>query len=209
MDDGAYADAVRRVLIAGGTGTAGSPVVDECLRRGYQTRVVSRRAPAPGSARWRPGVKYLAADVMNDVGLREAVDGTDIYRNSVVPGVVVRATQFHDLVNSAFQTGAKAGVIPVFRGAVFQSIAVREVAAALLDAADSPSLPAGGLANVAGPETLTMEQMARIYRDVTGTSGRILTVPLPGPLGRSSATATPHTGRRCRRASVRGLATVG
>lgn len=77
MDDGAYADAVRLMPIAGGTGTAGSPVVDECLRRGYQTRVVSRRPPAPGSERWRPGVEYLAADVMNDVGLREAVDGTD------------------------------------------------------------------------------------------------------------------------------------
>lgn len=234
---------MRRVLIAGGTGTAGSLVTAECLRRGYHTRVLSRRPPGPGSPLWRPGVEYLQGDVMSDVGLREAVDGVDvvidvldgrfgkaqrafddgalnlllaaqaagvgravvlsivnvdrvrfpyhrakvrqekIYRNSAVPSVVVRATQFHDLVTSVFQASAKAGVIPVFRGATFQSIAVRDVAAALVDAADSPSVPADGLVNVAGPETLTMAQMARLYREATGTFRRPLTMPMPGAVG--------------------------
>lgn len=234
---------MARVVVVGGTGLVGHHVVDECVRRGHQTRSVSRHRPAHHSPRWVSGAEYVQADVTNGDGLAESLDGADvlidvldgragkgaralddgalnllsaarqagvrravllsivnadradfsyyrakvrqekIYQNSAVPSVVVRATQFHNLVAGVFDAGGKVGILPVLKGAAFQPISVQDVAGALADAATHEPAPTGVI-NIGGPHVLAMAELARIYRDITGTTSRQVTVPLPGALGK-------------------------
>ena len=106
------------------------------------------------------------------------------YSESPLETVVVRATQFHGLVAMIFASGSKVRLIPVFKGASFQTISPVDVAKALLDAAlESPAAERHRLRTVVGPEVLTMRQMAESWKAVTGARGRIVEVPLPGAMG--------------------------
>jgi uncharacterized protein YbjT (DUF2867 family) len=58
-----------RVLVVGGTGTAGRPTVEELARRGHQIRVLSR------SGRGVAGADGVRGDVATGAGLAEAMDG--------------------------------------------------------------------------------------------------------------------------------------
>src|SRR3954453_7381600 len=58
-----------RVLVVGGTGTAGRPTVEELARRGHQVRVLSR------SGRGVAGADGVRGDVATGSGLAEAMDG--------------------------------------------------------------------------------------------------------------------------------------
>ncbi|MBG6179370.1 uncharacterized protein YbjT (DUF2867 family) [Arthrobacter sp. CAN_A1] len=114
---------------------------------------------------------------------RAKVRQEKIYQNSAVPSVIVRATQFHNLVAGVFDAGGKVGLLPVLKGAAFQPISVQDVAGALADAATHEPAPTGVI-NIGGPHVLAMAELARIYRDVTGTTSRQVNVPLPGALGK-------------------------
>ena len=114
---------------------------------------------------------------------RAKVRQEKIYQNSAVPSVIVRATQFHNFLAVVFDGGRKAGVLPILKDTVFQPIAVQDVAGALADAATHEPIPEG-IINVGGPQVLEMAELARIYRDVTETTGRQITMPLPGALGK-------------------------
>ncbi|MDR6987650.1 uncharacterized protein YbjT (DUF2867 family) [Paenarthrobacter nitroguajacolicus] len=106
------------------------------------------------------------------------------YAASALETVVVRATQFHGLVAMVFAAGAKVRLIPVFKGARFQSISPEDVAGALLDAAlEGPGPERHRLRTVGGPEVLTMRQMAESWMAATGSKGRIVQVRLPGAMG--------------------------
>ncbi|GAB3542613.1 NAD(P)H-binding protein [Arthrobacter tecti] len=103
------------------------------------------------------------------------------YRDSDGESVVVRTTQFHNLVTGIFDGGRKVGITPVLRGARFQTIATADAAKALVDAALN-SGPKN--VTVGGPEQLDMAVMARIYRQFTGVRGPKIPLPAPGALGR-------------------------
>lgn len=103
------------------------------------------------------------------------------YREAAVQSVIVRATQFHDLVTGMFDAGRKVGMTPHFTGARFQTIATADVAQVLVDAALAPE---AADVTVGGPEALGMDTMARIYRQFTGARGPLVPLPAPGPLGR-------------------------
>lgn len=103
------------------------------------------------------------------------------YREAPVASVVVRATQFHDLVTGVFDAGRRVGITPRFSGARFQTIATADVARVLVDTAlarDAADVTVGG------PEALGMDVMARIYRQFTGARGPTVPLPAPGALGR-------------------------
>lgn len=103
------------------------------------------------------------------------------YREAVVQSVIVRTTQFHDLITGMFDAGRKVGMTPRFTDARFQTIATADVARVLVDAALAPE--AADL-TVGGPEALGMDTMARIYRQFTGARGPTVPLPAPGALGR-------------------------
>lgn len=89
-----------RVLVTGGTGTLGKPLVRRLLDDGYEVRVLSRR-PAPGEA------KYEASrgDLLKGTGLDDAVRDVDvIVHSATTPKGDVRAA------TALLTAAAKAGV---------------------------------------------------------------------------------------------------
>ncbi|KRE44547.1 NmrA family transcriptional regulator [Arthrobacter sp. Soil736] len=116
---------------------------------------------------------------------RSKADKERVYARSQLETVTVRATQFHSLVARLFAAGSWIGLIPVIRGARFQTISPADVATALLEAAVEP--PAGdrhSLRTVGGPEIEDMSALARTWKRVTGARGVVAGFPLPGPMGK-------------------------
>ncbi|MEW1822225.1 NAD(P)H-binding protein [Arthrobacter sp. NPDC080031] len=108
-----------------------------------------------------------------------------VYANSALETVVVRATQFHSLVAAVFQAGAKVRLIPIFKGARFQTISPSDVASELLsEALAAPSPERHRTRTIGGPDIRTMRELAEIWREAPGHAGRIVEVPLPGAMGK-------------------------
>lgn len=63
---------------AGGTGLAGSAVVRECLRRGLETRVLSRHSPGVQAPAYAAGASYVQVDILSGHGLEDALAGADV-----------------------------------------------------------------------------------------------------------------------------------
>lgn len=97
----------------------------------------------------------------------------------------MRATQFHSLVTTVFQAGAKVRLIPVFKGARFQTISPSDVASELLaEALGESSDDRHRTRTIGGPDIRTMRELAEIWRRTSGHAGRIVEVALPGAMGR-------------------------
>ena len=97
-----------------------------------------------------------------------------IVESSGAPWTVLRATQFHDLINQVL--GGRIFIrTPHMR---FQPVAVGDVAARLAGLVDGP---AQGLApDFGGPEILDLRELAAQRRAVRGSAARLVPVP---PLG--------------------------
>ncbi|MFC3998953.1 SDR family oxidoreductase [Nocardiopsis sediminis] len=68
----------RTILVTGGTGTVGRPVVERLFAQGHDVRVLSRRARPGGGAAGEAGdPAYMAVDLRTGEGLDAAVDGAD------------------------------------------------------------------------------------------------------------------------------------
>jgi uncharacterized protein YbjT (DUF2867 family) len=93
-----------------------------------------------------------------------------------VPWTVVRATQFHTLVARAFAATAKLGVVPA-TAAPLQPIDPAEVAGVLADTAEADA--SGTITQIAGPEVLSVRELAHRWRAATGSRALLLPVPAP------------------------------
>ncbi|MET0726057.1 MAG: NAD(P)H-binding protein [Leifsonia sp.] len=102
------------------------------------------------------------------------------YRATSLDVTIVRATQFHDLVGMLFGL-APFGWTTRLVGTRFQPIAVRDVAARLVDEALVPS-GRQRLHTIAGPEVLTARTIASLRRSANGGRGPIIPLRIPGPL---------------------------
>ena len=73
-----------KVVVFGGGGRLGTPIVNELLRRGHTVRTVMR----PGRRRGRRavGLPAVTADVTDAVGVADAVRGADAVVSAVGPG---------------------------------------------------------------------------------------------------------------------------
>jgi uncharacterized protein YbjT (DUF2867 family) len=105
-------------------------------------------------------------------------EAEDIVQQGRVPWTVLRATQFHDLIDILLRglLALPVGALPT--GFVFQSVDAGVVAERLVTAAGAG--PQGRLPDVGGPQVLTLAEMARTWRRVTGRRRLILPLPLPG-----------------------------
>jgi uncharacterized protein YbjT (DUF2867 family) len=108
---------------------------------------------------------------------REQEAALDAVAGSGLARTVLRATQFHPLLNWAFSAAGRAGVLPSGRVAL-QPVDPAEVARLLADLIERG--PGDGRIEFAGPEILTLSQLARQWAAWRNT--RRLLVPLP-PLG--------------------------
>lgn len=123
---------MARITVLGGTGYAGSAVVQEAARRGHQVLAVSRTAPTDPT----PGVTYLSGSVLDSDVLQRAVAHTDVVFEALSPrGDMAGKVEgvFDDLLALARQHGTRLGVLG---GA--SSLLVSEGGPRLLDVAPVP-----------------------------------------------------------------------
>ncbi|HZX04882.1 SDR family oxidoreductase, partial [Kribbella sp.] len=97
---------------------------------------------------------------------------------SGVPYTVLRATQFHDLVDQIlsaerFLPAVLAPAIPL------QPIAVEEVAVRLGELAEQPPLN-GRAPDIGGPERLSVVELARLWKQARSVRRQVVPVRLPG-----------------------------
>jgi uncharacterized protein YbjT (DUF2867 family) len=96
---------------------------------------------------------------------------------SGIPFTIIRATQFHDFVGAFLRPQRRLPVLVALDVPV-QPIAVEEVAARLVElAADAP---AGRVADIGGPERLTVREAAATWQRAKGTARPIWTLRIPG-----------------------------
>jgi uncharacterized protein YbjT (DUF2867 family) len=99
-----------------------------------------------------------------------------------LPWSLLRATQFHALVEWGLASAARFGVVPT-GAARLQPVDPAVPARRIADAVHAE--PAGRLPDVAGPEVLTLSELARIWRRARGRHPLPLRIPTVGRLGRA------------------------
>jgi uncharacterized protein YbjT (DUF2867 family) len=107
------------------------------------------------------------------------------------PWTIVRATQFHTLVARTFAASSRVGVLPSVR-VPLQPVDPREVGRVLADTAEAePSL---AITQFAGPEVLSVCELARRWRERTGSHALPVRLPVARSL-RSGALTNPGAWR--------------
>jgi uncharacterized protein YbjT (DUF2867 family) len=102
-----------------------------------------------------------------------------LVRESGLPHTILRATQFHSLVEAMFTVQRRLPVV-LAPAIALQPIAVEDVADRLVELAGSA--PAGRVADIGGPERHRLPDLARLWAQVTGRRRPVLPVSLPGRL---------------------------
>ncbi|MGV9411735.1 SDR family oxidoreductase [Nocardia sp. NPDC003693] len=101
-----------------------------------------------------------------------------VVTHAPVPWTLLRATQFHELIDEILAGAAKFRLAP--RGALlFQPVDVVAVAARLADAVEAG--PSGRVRDIGGPSVQSLTELAAARRTALGQS--LLPVPVP-PIGR-------------------------
>ena len=103
-------------------------------------------------------------------------------REGPVTASVLRSTQFHPLVHRMFEATSRFGILPA-GGALLQPVDPQEVARVLAEHLSAE--PWSERVQVAGPEILSLSELAHSWRTVTGRRRVLMAMPLPGRMGRS------------------------
>lgn len=108
------------------------------------------------------------------------VEQEGMVRVAGVPWSIVRASQFHQLVNAAFSSLAKARLLPRSK-APLQPIDPTEVATAVATVATGD--PLADTRTVAGPRAEPISDLARAWKSARESGALLVPVPLPGKAG--------------------------
>ncbi|HWD79172.1 MAG TPA: NAD(P)H-binding protein [Kribbella sp.] len=137
------------------------------------------------------GVRHLI--VMSIAGIdriplpyyRYKLEAERLVADSGVPYTILRATQFHDLIDKVL--GAQRFLPAVLAPAVtLQPIAVEEVAVRLAELVEQP--PVNGRAeDIGGPERRSVVELARMWKDARAVRRPVLPVRVPGRTFRAFA----------------------
>jgi uncharacterized protein YbjT (DUF2867 family) len=140
------------------------------------------------AAEKRAGVKHHV--VLSIVGIDKATSGLyagklvqeDIVRHGGVPWTLLRSTQFHEFVPLVVKT-ASAGPVVLVPKMFTQPVAAREVAEALVAAAEAGAQ--GRITDLGGPRLEELDGLVRAFLDRTGQRKKVVEVPFPGPMGKA------------------------
>lgn len=91
---------------------------------------------------------------------------------------IVRATQFHDLIETTFSMQRFAPALFAIKGVRFQPIDTRDVAIHLVSLIDKG--PAGRVEDIGGPAVYHHDELGQMYLTAHNSRRRVLTLPLPG-----------------------------
>ena len=127
---------------------------------------------------------------------------------SGVGHTVLRATQFHDLINAAFSVQRFSPVLLALRKVRFQPIDTGDVAARVVELIDAE--PAGRVADIGGPAVHEHTDLGRIYLAARKSRRRVVGVGAPGRIvaGYRSG-GQPGAKQPGRRHHLRGLPRAG
>jgi uncharacterized protein YbjT (DUF2867 family) len=137
------------------------------------------------------GVRHLI--VMSIAGIdriplpyyRYKLGAERLVAESGVPYTILRATQFHDLVDKVFS--AQRFLPAVLAPAVtLQPIAVEEVAVRLAELVEQPPVN-GRASDIGGPERLSVVELARLWKRARSSRRAVLPVRVPGRTFRAFA----------------------
>lgn len=112
---------------------------------------------------------------------RVKVEQEELVERCGLPYSIVRATQFHPLIDGLLRSASRYRVLPGGR-ARLQPVAPRQVAEVVAGVAERP--PTGGCQTVAGPQILELGELARAWRSINEARGLVVPLPLPPKLGR-------------------------
>jgi uncharacterized protein YbjT (DUF2867 family) len=110
---------------------------------------------------------------------RRKLETEEVIRSSGMPHSILRATQFHSLVEMLIRVAARVPLLMLLpTDFKFQSVAESDVAARMVLQLEQG--PNGRLRDFGGPEVLTLGEMAGTWMNLRGTRKRLLRLPLPG-----------------------------
>lgn len=155
---------------------------DDAVREFFE-RSATNLAAAEKAAGVRHHVvlSIVGADRMPDIGyMRAKVLQEGIVRESGVPFTIVRATQFFEFIGALADGGTQDGTA-VLSDVLMQPIAAADVSAALAEVAVAE--PLNDVIEVAGPEPLRLDDLARRLFAARGDSREVRTDPSAGYYG--------------------------
>jgi uncharacterized protein YbjT (DUF2867 family) len=185
----------RRVDLTSGDGLAealaGAGVVIDAANstKGAEETLVAgtRRlleAGAAGGVGHHLTISIVGIDLVPMSYYRAKLAQEEALAGGPVPWTLLRATQFHQLLDGAFAGAARFGVRPT-GAAKLQPIDPAVVAARVADAAFAP--PAGRLPDIAGPQVATLSVLSRAWATARGKHRLPLRVPSWGKMGKGLA----------------------
>src|SRR4051812_18893330 len=129
-------------------------------------------------------ISVIGADRMPIGYFRAKAEAERAIAESGVPWTVLRVAQLHEFVLPVVRGMAKLPLLPTPSGLRFEPVHVDEVAARLAELALGS--PSGRVADLAGPEVLTIRELADAYVDAGGGRRRRgLRIRIPGAVGRA------------------------
>ena len=128
------------------------------------------------------GISIVGCELVPFGYYRVKTEQEQVISAGPVPWTLVRATQFHELLDTWLTAAARWHVMPMLN-ARFQTVAATEVARAVADVTELG--PGRGRMQVAGPQIMTAADLVRTW--LSGTGNRAVRVPVlvPGKLGRA------------------------
>ncbi|GJJ23082.1 epimerase [Mycolicibacterium mageritense] len=93
---------------------------------------------------------------------------------------VLRATQFHELIEAIFRGQRFFPALLALRGVRFQPIDTRDVATRLVELIDAE--PSGRAPDIGGPEVHEHAELGRIYLAARGSGRRVVSLTIPGKI---------------------------
>jgi uncharacterized protein YbjT (DUF2867 family) len=176
----------RAVDLTGGAG------LDEALS-GVDVVIDASAVPVDGTERLlaaerRAGVAHHVA--ISIAGIEKVPHGAyatklaqeRAVRDGGIPWSIVRATQFHDLLDTSFAAPGRAG-LALGPEILLQPVDPRTVARVVAEVAEGEPLRAWE--HVAGPEIRRLSVLARTWREATGRRALVVAPPLPKRIARA------------------------
>lgn len=135
------------------------------------------------------GVKHHVA--LSIVGIDKANSGLyagklvqeDEAKHGGIPWTILRSTQFHEFVPMSIKA-ASVGPLVFVPTMATQPVAAKEVAAALVDAAEAG--PKGRLPDIGGPRAEQLKNLVAAYLAKTQQKKLIVPLRVPGAMGRAT-----------------------
>ena len=150
-------------------------------------------AEKAAGVRHHVALSIVGADRMTGVGyMRAKVAQENAIKSSGVPYTIVRATQFFEFIGP-LADAATSGKTVRISNVLMQPIAAEDIAAAVAKVALQP--PKNGYINVAGPDRLTQDELAREFLKAKHDPREVVTDPSLGYYGGQvpeNALVPPH-----------------